>query len=294
VQGQVQVARRTTGSHATDERHANGSDRTEGSMSDDVSFDEEEARGVEALYRTDAAGRRRERVREALAPEPGESVLSVGVGPGFEPAGLARAVGESGAVHGVDVSEAMLALARERCADHPQVTLEQGDATDLPVADEAFDAATSVQVYEYVEDVPAAADELHRVLQPGGRAVVYATDWDSLVWHAADRDRSLRMAAAWDRHCTHPHLGSRLRPTLREAGFEVAGVEPFTVVETSLEGTFAGYMHRMIRSYVANHDAFDEATANAWADDVQAREDADETFFSLTAYLYRVEKQAND
>jgi len=258
--------------------------------SDDVAFDEEDARGIEALYTTDAAERRRQFVRDLLDPAPGESVLSIGCGPGFEPAGLAEAVESEGRVHAVDASEAMLALAAERCGTHEQVTLEAGDATDLPVASEAFDAAVSVQVFEYVEELDAALAELERVLRPGGRGVVYATDWDSLVWHAADRDRMRRVEAAWESHCANPHLGSRLRAPLREAGLVVEAVEPFTLLETELEDSFAGYMRGMIRSYVATHDAYDAATAERWAEGLRARDETDETLFSLTAFAYRVEK----
>lgn len=259
-------------------------------MSDDVDFDEEDAKGIEALYTTDAAEQRRAFVRELLDPAPGESVLSIGCGPGFEPAGLAEAVGTEGRVHAVDASEAMLGLAERRCGD--QVTLEQGDATDLPVGSEAFDAAVSVQVFEYVEALDVALAELERVLRPGGRAVVYATDWDSLVWHAADGDRMRRIEAAWESHCARPHLGSRLRGPLREAGLSVETVEPFTLCETELQDSFAGYMRGMIRSYVADHDAYDSATAERWADDLRERDEAGETLFALTAFAYLVEKPA--
>ncbi|MFB6172775.1 MAG: methyltransferase domain-containing protein [Haloarculaceae archaeon] len=258
-------------------------------MSDDATFDETKAERVEALYTTEAAAARRRRVREALAPEPDESVLSIGCGPGFEPLELADEVGEDGHVHALDVSEAMLALATDRCGDRPGVTVEQGDATDLPVADASVDAAASVQVYEYVDDVPAAAAELRRVLRPGGRAVVYATDWDSAVWNAADRERSRRVLDAWDGHCTRPHLGSQLRPVLDAAGLAVESVEPFTIVETGLDGTFAGHMQGMMGAYAATHDVGKEA-ARAWSDDLEAREAADETFFSLTAYLHAVRR----
>ena len=44
----------------------------------------------------------------------------------------------------------------------------KADATALPFPDATFDAATSVQVYEYVADLPSALAELHRVLRPGG------------------------------------------------------------------------------------------------------------------------------
>jgi len=254
--------------------------------SDDVTFDEEDARAVEELYTTDAAQRRRRFVREHLAPEPGEEILSIGPGPGFEPAELAEAVGPTGRVHAVDESEPMLDLARRRCDDAGNVTLERGEATDLSVDADTFDAAVSVQVFEYVEDVDAALAELGRVLRPGGRGAVYATDWDSLVWHADDRNRMARVARTWESHCTHPHLGSRLRGPIRAAGLETIGVEPFTILETDLDG-FAGHLQRLVRSHVAAHED-DAATAEAWAADVREREAAGETLFALTAFLYLV------
>jgi ubiquinone/menaquinone biosynthesis C-methylase UbiE len=54
-----------------------------------------------------------------------------------------------------------------------------------------------VPVYEYVDDLNAALAELYRVLDSDGRAVVYATDWDSLVWHASNRERAARVLDAW-------------------------------------------------------------------------------------------------
>lgn len=257
---------------------------------DDVAFDEADARAVEELYTTDTAKRRREFVRDHLAPEAGEEILSIGPGPGFEPAALAEAVGPTGHVHAVDESEPMLDLARRRCGDAENVTLERGRAADLPVDADTFDAAVSVQVFEYVADVGAALAELRRVLRPGGRGAVYATDWDSLVWHADDRDRMARVLRAWGSHRTHPHLGSRLRGPLRAAGLDLVDVVPFTILETELEDTFAGHLRGLVRSHVAAHE--DDALVEAWADDLREREAADETLFALTAFLYLVRAPA--
>lgn len=255
-------------------------------MGDGLSFDADEAERIEALYTTDAAAERRAFVRDRLDVTPGETVLSVGCGPGFEPTELAASVGPNGAVHAVDESEAMLALARERCGEDDHVTLQQGVATDLPLSEDAVDAAASVQVFEYVADVPAALSELARVLRPGGRAVVYATDWDSLVWHSADRQRTHRVAAIYESHCAHPHLGSRLRGPLGETELGLERVAPFTICNASLDDTFAGHLRDKMRDFAAARD--DAATAAAWADDLDDREAAGETLFSLTAYAYRV------
>ena len=188
-------------------------------MGETLEYDDSAARQEAVIYETRAMVERRRLVRDRLALEAGETALSIGCGPGFEPAELAPLVGEAGRVHAVDRSEAMLALAERRCGDLPQVALTAANAVDLPLADESVDAATAVQVYRYVEDVEAALEELHRVLEPGGRAVVYDSDFDSLVWHSPNRERTARILEAFDDACPHPRLGSRLAPPLREAGF---------------------------------------------------------------------------
>ena len=81
----------------------------------------------------------------------------------------------------------------------------------------------STQVYEYVADIPRAFTELRRVLRTGGRAVVLDTDWDSVVWHVADRELHRQVMAAWEEHLVHPHLPAVLPGLLRRAGFRVSG-----------------------------------------------------------------------
>jgi SAM-dependent methyltransferase len=263
-------------------------------MSDSLGFDTEaDARQQARTYETPGAADRRRRVRAMLDLDPaaGERVLSVGCGPGFEPAELAEAAGESARVYGVDRSEAMLALARRRCGSHPQVRLAAGDATALPFADDAVDAAVAVQVYEYLDDVAPALAELARVVRPGGRAVVCDADFEALVWRSPNADRMARVLDAFDDHCPQPRLGSALGPHLRAAGFEVVRVEPNTILNTSLEpGRFAYHLMGSIEEYVAAHDEIGPDDATAWAEDLRRHDDRGETFFSYTQYCYLVRR----
>ncbi|HEX6130803.1 MAG TPA: methyltransferase domain-containing protein, partial [Actinomycetota bacterium] len=146
-----------------------------------LGFDDAVSRHIDALYRTDDAARRRRAVLDAATPAPGERVLDVGCGPGFLAAELADAVGPAGRVVGIDTSEPMLALARRRCGDRPWTEVQSGDASRLALADGDVDLAVSVQVHEYVPDVDRGLAEMARVLRPGGRAVIVATDWPSIV-----------------------------------------------------------------------------------------------------------------
>lgn len=250
-------------------------------------YDEEEVAREEANYQTPTAQARRAFVRDQLKLDSGESVLSIGCGPGFEPAELASET-SAGLVSGIDVNPAMLAVARDRCPD--SVPLLRGDATSLPVADGEFDAAVSVQVYEYINNLSAALAELHRVLTSDGRAIVYATDWDSLVWRVENRARANRVLEAWNEHCSHPHLGSTLESELRSASFEITEVTPYTLNLTELgRDSFAYYLLESIRDFVT--PILGAEVTDQWAEDLHKRDEQAESFFSLTQFCYLVEPE---
>jgi ubiquinone/menaquinone biosynthesis C-methylase UbiE len=133
------------------------------------------------MYKTPDIVAQRSRVLDVLGLQPGESVLDVGVGPGLLTFDMARIVGADGLCAGLDVSEAMIAMTKQRCAELPSVDIRVGDSTSLPFDDATFDAVVSTQVYEYVAEIDLALREVARVLRPGGRVVILDTDWEAVA-----------------------------------------------------------------------------------------------------------------
>ncbi len=84
-----------------------------------------------------------------------------------------------------------------------------------------MDKAVSVQVFEYLENIPGAVAEAHRVLKPGGRHVIGDIHLDSLVWFSDDQARMDRMIASWDHHFTQRDVPAILPSIVRDAGFVV-------------------------------------------------------------------------
>jgi SAM-dependent methyltransferase len=108
---------------------------------------------------------------------PGERVVDVGCGAGFDSLIAARMVGAQGSVVGVDMTPAMLAKARESWqsaaeAGSANLTFREGCAEALPVSDAWADVVISNGVLNLVPDKAAALAEMARVLKPGGRAQI--------------------------------------------------------------------------------------------------------------------------
>lgn len=103
---------------------------------------------------------------------PGASVLDVCCGTGDFAFALKKAVGPGGRVIGVDVSEEMLDVAREKCGKNQlYVEFRTGDLLSLPFTNGVFDACTVGFGVRNVADIPLAFSEMRRVCRPGGRVV---------------------------------------------------------------------------------------------------------------------------
>jgi SAM-dependent methyltransferase len=106
--------------------------------------------------------------------ETGQRVLDVGSGAGA----FLRLVADNGAVpHGLDASEALVALARTRV---PEADLRVGEMEDLPWEEDTFDLVTGFNSFFFADDMAAALREAARVAKPGAPVVIQ-------VWGAHER-----------------------------------------------------------------------------------------------------------
>lgn len=253
-----------------------------------LTFDGDHAVQAEAQYHSPEMVDQRRHLRRQLALRAGERVLDVGCGPGILALEMAHDVGDAGRVCGIDISESMLALAARRCASAPTVNLWASRAEHLPFGDGEFDATVAVQVLEYVPDVERALAEMHRVLKPGGRAVILDTDWESLVWASDDRSRMRRVLDLWDGHLADPRLPQRLGPLLAEAGFERDTMTTLTFLNREChESTYSYWLVGFVESFLADQGAVEPDVLAAWTDELHALARAGRYFFSLTRYAAR-------
>jgi ubiquinone/menaquinone biosynthesis C-methylase UbiE len=110
-----------------------------------------------------------EHVRDFVLPAGDERALDAGTGAGALALALAPIVRE---VVGIDPVPELLALGRERAATFGNVELVEGDATDLPFADGAFDLTATLRTLHHVPHPERVVAELTRVTRRGGRVLV--------------------------------------------------------------------------------------------------------------------------
>jgi arsenite methyltransferase len=102
--------------------------------------------------------------------QPGERVVDIGSGAGFDSFIAASQVGKTGRVVGIDMTPEMLAKSRATAVELAlgHVEFREGLAEQLPVGDGWADAVISNGVINLCADKRAVFDEIHRVLRPGG------------------------------------------------------------------------------------------------------------------------------
>lgn len=117
-------------------------------------------------------GKAKKRAFEVLALSPQLKVLSVGVGTGKDLLNILEAINPGGIAYGLDISQVMLNLTRERTS----VQVCQADARRLPFADKKFDRLYASYVLDLLPlaDLPGLMVDFFRVLKDGGRLVITA------------------------------------------------------------------------------------------------------------------------
>ncbi|WP_426440328.1 class I SAM-dependent methyltransferase [Bradyrhizobium genosp. P] len=153
---------------------------------------------------------------DALELQPTDRVLELGFGPGWALRTIA-ARATKGQIFGIDQSDRMLRQAanmNEVAIARGRVVLSKGPFSPLPWIDSTFQKVLLVNVAYFFDPDGREVAEVHRVLRPGGRVVVYVTSRETMIkWPFASRE-------------THRlYESGELLDLLKGAGFRSANIE---------------------------------------------------------------------
>ena len=222
----------------------------------DVDAAENPAGLVRHLDRADITGAEvRTGLRQLLASTPGEVIVDVGAGVGHDVIALAQS---GNRVIGVEPSQTLLAEARARAAGagvSPGLVRAWGEALPFPTA--SAGACLVDRVLQHVVDPAVVLAELHRILAPRGRLVVWDNDWGTFSIDLDDLEAVEAIARCRTAAMAQGRIGLRLRGLLLRAGFVEVDCQPIPRHVTSIADTAVRFdlaVARTVRAGLLSED----------------------------------------
>jgi ubiquinone/menaquinone biosynthesis C-methylase UbiE len=220
-------------------------------------------------------------MRSTLDLQRASHVLDLGCGTGDDARGLAGVLQGPGRVVGLDFSAVMIAEAIRR---HGAAELDflRGDAEHLPFADQAFDRCRAERVLMHLARPEQAIAEMVRVLQRGGRVVVFDFDWDTIFVDSRYRETTRKIVRLYSDGIRSSWIGRALPRLLHDAGLiEVTSV-PMTVRPPyrSAHAVFDGVFARAVRE-----GALSEQEIALWWRDLKQSDHVGQFHFGFVGFV---------
>ena len=245
-------------------------------------FDETTAQQLSMIYSTEDIREMQRQYREWFDPRPGERILDVGCGTGVNALAIAKLVGPQGKVVGIDNSDAMLRLAREKAwADN--VEYRRMAVEEMDFAENSFDGVVCTQVLGYLADPVAVIRDMLRVAKPTGRVFIAETDWDTLSYNIADKELQRKVTQGFSDHHGDGWVGRRLYSMCGQAGAREIELHPYVIhnAEYSVR-KYGGPLSYVIRDYLLRSKKCTEAEVRRWLELLSEAFDNRTYFFTLT------------
>ena len=117
------------------------------------------------------------------------------------------------------------------------------------------------------------------------------TDWDSIVWYSADRERMNCVLAAWVEHAADSYLPRTMANKLRRAGFHIDSQIVIPLFNPVYDpNSYSNRIIDLIVPFVTGRNGISSDEADGWAQDLRQSGERGEYFFRLNRYLFLAKK----
>ncbi len=230
--------------------------------------------------------RMRETYLGRMGLEPDARVLDLGCGTGVVSRALAQREGFTGAVVGIDFSDALIDAARRLAGEKgldDRIEFRVGDSHALEDPDDNYDVVIAHTLISHVVDPAAVISEASRVVRPNGTIAVFDGDYASLTFGAGDPELNADMVnGILDAVVANPYVMRQIPMLLRDRGLEVLAFLPEIHAEAG-EGAFFSNLAESYVPMAVKAGTVPSDTADHW---LAAQRDASSkgTFFGACNY----------
>jgi SAM-dependent methyltransferase len=215
----------------------------------------------------------------------GDRVVDVGCGTGDDVRAMAHLVGSTGRCVGLDSSTTMIEAARQRTHAGERVEFLVGDAENLDLADQSYDACRADRVLQHLTDPRKALVNMFRVLRPGGRLVVFEPDTGALLIDAPDKDVTRKIIDFRGNAVRSGCIGRQLPRLFKEVGLVGVDVAVMPSPRTDYAHTNASLRLDYYAQRAAEAGVISAAEANRWSAALAERAAAGTFFCLVTMFM---------
>lgn len=228
----------------------------------------------------------------------GHQVLDVGCGTGIDTINLAKWVGPTGWVYGIDADDTMIAEAEQRvklARLGERVSHKRADSKALPFETNFFDSCRSERLFQHLSHPELALEEMVRVTRPGGWVVVLDTDWGTLSVDTPEIDverRLIRFLA--DRYLANGFSGRRLYRLCKHLPLDNISYEMFPLTNTHYGfARMAAQLEEVERMAVAT-GVINTEELERWRASLEIADSMGTFFASVSMVLVAGQKRSNE
>jgi ubiquinone/menaquinone biosynthesis C-methylase UbiE len=243
---------------------------------------------LDLAARLPSVAKYRERMLELCPTGHGSTVLDIGCGLGGETTRIARQVGKTGMVCGVDTSEEMITEARHRTRElDVPLQFQVCDAHSLTFKDASFDVCRAERVFLYLENPATAIVEMARVTRSGGHVIVFDLDWGAFFIDSDFATMTRYIEALLAREPRNPAIGRELPHLMRKTKLKVVAIEPMTLLPTLVivRRLYAAALAKGVKSGV-----FTAVDVEAWWREQEAMEQDGRSYHAHHGYIVAASK----